>query len=187
MNSAPVLLWRLLVAGCAGAGVWLAAQEYDVWWTALSQLANLAVAVAFVVLAVREPRSPWLRGALTSLMLLVALAYLPMANGNLTETWSVLEHVVTPALVLADFALVGGNQHRVRWWHPLTWLAAPAAYLAWYVAGELHVYAALDPAAPTAFGTRLLALLALLLASGFGLYATGRLRPRPVWSPAVPG
>ena len=182
MNAAPVLLWRLLVAGCAGAGVWLAAQEYAVWWTALSQLANLAVAVAFVVLAVREPRSPWLRGALTSLMLLVSLAYLPMANGNLTQTWSVLEHLVTPALVLADFAFVGRNQHRLRWWHPVSWLAAPAAYLGWYVAGDLRVYAALDPTAPEGFGARLLALVALLLTTGFALYAAGRRRSRPAWA-----
>ena len=174
MNDARVRGWRLLVAACAGSGVWLAAQQYDVWWTALSQLANLAVALAFVGLAVREPRSPWLRGGLTSLMLLVGLAYLPMANGNLTEAWSVLEHVVTPALVLADFLLVGRNQHLLRWWHPLTWLAAPAAYLAWYVAGDLRVYAALDPTTPAPFVTHLGLLLVLLLASGYALWATGR-------------
>ena len=182
MNAPPVLLWRLLVAGSAGAGVWLAAQEYDVWWTALSQLANLAVAAAYVVLSVREPRSPWLRGALTSLMVLVSLAYLPMANGNLTQSWSLLEHLVTPSLVLADFALVGRNQHRVRWWHPLSWLVAPGVYLGWYVVGDLDVYAALDPTAPGAFGLRLLALLALLLVTGFALYAAGRRRPRPAWA-----
>ena len=182
MNSARVLAWRLLVSASAATGVWLAAQQYDVWWTALSQLANLTVAATFLVLAVREPDSPWLRGALTSLMLLVSLAYLPMANGNLTQTWSVLEHLVTPALLLADFALVGRNQHRVRWWHPLTWLLAPAAYLAWYVAGDLRVYAALDPTSPGTFGVRLLALVALLLASGFALYAAGRRRPGLAWA-----
>ena len=119
-------LWCLLIAASAAAGVALAAQEYAVWWIALSQLANLAVVAGYVALAVREPESPWLRGALASAMLLVALAYLPMANGNLLEPWSVLEHVVTPALVVVDFVVRGDNQHRVRWWHPLTWLVAPA-------------------------------------------------------------
>ena len=169
-------LWRLSVAASAATGVWLAAQQYDVWWTALSQLANLAVAAAYLGLAVREPRSPWLRGGLASLMLLVALAYLPMANGNLLQGWSLLEHVVTPTLVVADFLLVGANQGDLRWWHPLSWLAAPAAYLAWYVAADLRVYDALDPAASALFLGRLAALLVLLLATGFALRAVGRRR-----------
>jgi len=178
-----VRAWCLLVAASAAGGVWLAAQRYEVWWTALSQLANLAVAVAFLAFAVREPRSPWLRGSLTSLMVLVALAYLPMANGNLAQPWSLLEHVVTPTLVLADFVVRGDNQHLLRWWHPLTWLAAPAAYLAWYVAADLAVYEALDPHHAAAFLPRVGVLVALLLAAGFGCYATGRQRRRGTLTP----
>ncbi len=180
MNTPPVLVWRLLVAACAGVGVALAAHEYDVWWTALSQLANLTVAVVFVGLAFREPRSPWLRGSMTSVMLLVAVAYLPMANGNLAEPWSVLEHVVTPTLVIADFLLVGDNQHHLRWWHPLTWLAAPAAYLVWYVAGDLQVYAALDPGRPAPFAGHVLLLVTLLLVGGFAIYGSAVRRRRVV-------
>ncbi len=172
--------WRLLVAACAAAGVALAAQQYDVWWTALSQLANLAVAVCFVAMAVREPRSPLLRGALTSLMVLVSLAYLPMQNGNLAEPWSVLEHVVTPALVLADFLLVGDDQARVRWWHPLVWVVPPLVYLGWYVVADLAVYGALDVTQPGPFAGRVSLLAALALAGGFGLYALGRTR-RPAY------
>lgn len=169
-------LWRLLIAVCAASGVVLAAQRYDVWWTALSQLANLAVAVAFVGLAVRESRSPWLRGALASVMLLVAVAYLPMANGNLLQPWSILEHVVTPALVVVDFVVRGDNQDRVRWWHPLSWLVAPAVYLWWYVADDLAVYDALDPGRPGPFVARVTVLLVVLLAAGFGCYAVGATR-----------
>lgn len=177
------LLWRLLVASSALTGLALAAREYDVWWTALSQLTNLAVAVAFLGLAAypfvtrrAEPRTPWLRGSLTATMLLVALAYLPMQNGNLARPWSVLEHVVTPALVLVDFLLVGDNQRAVRWWHPLTWLLAPLAYLAYYVADDLAVYAALDPQQPAQLGLRVAELTALLLCCGYALYAVGRAR-----------
>jgi len=173
VNAFPVALWRLAVACSAAAGVALAAREYDVWWTALSQLANLAVAGAYLGLAIREPRSPWLRGALVTVMLLVALAYLPMQNGNLLEPWSVLEHVVTPVLVVVDFLVVGRNHHRVRWWHPLTWLVPPAAYLVWYVGGDLDVYAALDPAQSAAFLERVAVLLALVLLTGFWAYAVG--------------
>jgi hypothetical protein len=179
----PDRVWRLVIAASAAWGVVLAAERYDVWWTALSQLANLAVAVAFVWLAFREPRSPWLRGALASTMLLVALAYLPMANGNLFQPWSVLEHVVTPALVVTDYLYRGDNLHRVRWWHPVTWLAAPAAYLVWYVDADLGVYAALDPGRPEAFLLRVAALLALLLAVAFACYGTGVHRRRGTLTP----
>lgn len=176
MNSPSVAAWRLAVAATAATGLLLAARQYDVWWTALSQLANLAVAVGFVALAFVEPRSPWLRGALTTAMAVVCLAYLPMANENLAAPWSVLEHMVTPALVLVDFLFIGANQAGVRWWHPLTWLAPLAAYLAWYVGDDLGVYAALDPSAGVAFGTRVAVLVALALAAGYLLYAHGRAR-----------
>ena len=176
MNSARVTLWRLLVAASGAIGVVLAARQYDVWWTALSQLSSLAVAVVYVGLAFREPRSPWLRGALTTDLLLVSLAYLPMQNGNLLEPWSLLEHVVTPALVVADFALVGRNQHLVRWWHPFAWIAPPAIYLAWYVGAGLDTYAALDVHRPASFAERVCVLLALVLTVGFVLYGSGRRR-----------
>ena len=174
MNPIPVVLWRLLVAASAATGVVLAAQQYDVWWTALSQLASMAVAVCFVGLAFREPRSPWLRGSLTTVMVLVSLAFIPMSNDNLWAPFSVFEHMLTPALVVLDFVLVGRNHHHLRWWHPLTWLVPPAAYLAWYVAGDLAVYAALDAGQPAIFTQRVAVLLGLLLATGYGLHRLGR-------------
>lgn len=176
MNTVPLALWRLLVATCAATGVVLAAREYDVWWTALSQLSNLAVAVCFAGLAVREPRSPWLRGALTTLMVLVGVAYVPMQNGNLWQAWSLLEHVVTPTLVVLDFVIAGRNHHAMRWWHPLSWLIPPTAYLLWYVGDDLAVYGALDAGHPAEFGQRIGLLLALLLATGYGLYQLSRRR-----------
>ncbi|UDY23522.1 hypothetical protein [Nocardioides sp. Kera G14] len=184
MNRGGIRAWRLGVAASGASGAVLAAQAYDVWWTALSQLSSIAVAVAFVVLAFREPRSPWLRGALATDMLLVSLAYLPMQNGNLFHAWSLLEHVVTPLLVLTDFLLVGTNQADVRWWHPLTWLLPPAAYLSWYVCGDLCVYSALDLTRPTQFTERCLVLCALVLAVGTALYSSGRRRRTPVVSEA---
>lgn len=165
-----MIAWRLLVAASGAAGVVLAAQRYDVWWTALSQLSSLAVAVVYVGIALREPRSPWLRGALVTDLLLVSLAYLPMENGNLLQPWSVLEHLVTPALVVADFAFVGRNQHRVRPWHPFAWIVPPAAYLGWYVGAGLDTYSALDPHRPVPFTAHTLLLLALELCIVIAVY-----------------
>ncbi|QYJ03411.1 hypothetical protein KUV85_13890 [Nocardioides panacisoli] len=182
-QSTAVTLWRLLVAACAFTGVALAAQQYAVWWTALSQLASLAVGIAYLGLAVAEPRSPWLRGALASTMLLVALAFIPMNNDNLWDPFSVFEHMLTPALVVLDFVLVGANQARVRWWHPVTWLVPSAAYLAWYVLGGLDTYHLLDVDRPAALAANATVLAALLLAVGLVLYDVGR-RRRPVPVPA---
>jgi hypothetical protein len=185
---AGLTLWRLLVAGSALLGVLLAALQYDVWWTALSQLACLAVGVSYVGLAAypflvrsrrHEPTSPWLRGALATLMLLVSTAYLAMPAVDLSDSFSIVEHLITPALVVADFVLVGSNQSAVRWWHPATWLLPPIAYVCYYVLGDLRVYVALDASQPGPFALRLLMLLVLLLCLSLLLYAVGRTR-RPV-------
>ena len=52
----------------------------------------------------------------------------------------------------------------------------PAAYLAWYVAGDLGVYVALDPSSPTAFTVNTLVLLALALGAAYTLHVLGRRR-----------
>ena len=152
-------------------------------WTALSQLASLAVAVTFAGLAAyplltgrREPASPWLQGALATTMTLVCLAYLPMQNGNATQAWSLLEHVVTPALVVVDFVFVSSNRTAVRWWHPLTWLLPLLAYLCWYVGSDLRVYQALDPSRTGIFTSQLALLASLVLTAGFAFYGAGRRR-----------
>ena len=167
-------LWRLMVAGAALTGVLLAAREYDVWWTALSQLANLAVAGSFAVLAVTGARAGWLRGCLASTMLLVSTAYLPLANGNLTQAWSLLEHVVTPTLVLVDFVVVAPGP--LARWHPPSWLVPPAAYLGWYVVSDLRVYDALDPGRTGVFVAQVALLTGLVLGLGHALAGLGAAR-----------
>lgn len=175
----PLVAWRLTVALSGLLGVVLAAQVYDVWWTALSQLANLAVAAAYATLAVlaaggRDTGRSWLPGALAATMCLVALAYLPMQNGNLLSAWSLLEHVVTPVLVVLDYVLLGRRRAVAPWWHPLTWTLAPLAYLAWYVAADLAVYDALDPARPLVMSAQVVVLGAVLVGCGYALVAVGR-------------
>jgi hypothetical protein len=180
-SSVAATAWRLTIATSGAVGVTLAAVQYDVWWTALSQLASLGVVAGYLWLAAYpllrrrpEPPSPWLRGCLATQMVLVSLAYLAMPNGNLTDPYSLFEHMLTPALVVADYLLVGANQAGVRWWHPLTWVLPPLAYLVYYLGGDLRVYAALDATDGPAFVSRLAVLGVLVLGAGFCLYAVGR-------------
>jgi hypothetical protein len=173
---------RLAIAASALTGVVLAARQYDVWWTALSQLASLGVGasyalmVLFPVLTGRTvPGSDWLRGALATVMLLVSLAFLAMQHGNVLDPYSVFEHLLTPALVVADVLVVRRVHEHVSspWWHPLTWAAVPLPYLAWYVAGDLHVYAALDRSRPVDLVVCTGLLLALLLVAAYAVRAVG--------------
>jgi hypothetical protein len=153
--------WRLTVAASGLAGVWLASRQYDVWWTALSQLGSLVVGVCYLAFAAYpgldrgrlEPMAAWLRGALATLMILVAVGFLVMQHGNMVDAYSIFEHLVTPILVVTDYLVVDKNQAWVRWWHPLSWLLAPTAYLASYVAGDLRVYGDLDTSRPAMFTT----------------------------------
>ncbi|KQZ70615.1 hypothetical protein [Nocardioides sp. Root151] len=189
-DTTPTLrLWHLLIAASAFLGVTLAARQYDVWWTALSQLASLAVGFCYLTLGASAPKEgrrvrnwTWVRGALATLMVLVSLAFMAMQHGNLLDTYSVFEHMVTPTLVVIDFLVVGDKLSHLRWWHPLTWLVPPLAYLAYYLVGDLLVYQALDPAHPASFVRHVSLLLVLVLAAGFGLYAAAgqvdRLRAR---------
>jgi hypothetical protein len=85
-------------------------------------------------------------------------------------------------LVLVDFLLVGTNQADVRWWHPPTWLVPLAAYLAWYVGGDLGVYTALDPARAAEFSARLGLLVGLALGVGYLLYGGARVRRAEGWT-----
>lgn len=173
-------LWRLGVAASALIGVWLAARQYDVWWTALSQLASLAAGVGYLALALaaldgrtgprRALASAWFRGAAASTMALVAVAFLAMHHGNLLDPYSVFEHLITPAVVIADRLWVRRDPEAARWWHPWSWSLPPAVYLAYYVLADLGVYADLDPSRPADFTANAAMLLAVLLVACFTLH-----------------
>jgi hypothetical protein len=186
-RSWGLVAWRLAIAACALLGVWLAAQQYDVWWTALSQLASLVAGLGYLVLAVggatgrtgqrRALASAWFRGAVASTMALVAIAFLAMEHGNLLDPYSIFEHMVTPAAVIADRLFVGTDRRATRWWHPWSWLVPPAAYLVAYVLLDLRVYVDLDPSSPAHFTTNATVLLGVLLAAAYSLHLVARVRP----------
>ena len=186
---AGVTAWRSAVAASAFVGLGGAVATTDHPWSALSQQANLFAGVVYLGLAVYpliardrayEPRSPWLRGATTVLLALVCVTYLTVIEGSLDSTWSLLEHLITPLAVLADFVLVGRNQANVRWWHPLTWVLLPAVYLGYYLIARPGLYDSfLDPDADGFLGV-VAAFLVAILAAGYALY--GIARARTWWS-----
>ena len=85
----------------------------------------------------------------------------------MTSAWSLLVHVVVPALVAADYLFVG--RAAGRWWWPLTWAVLPLVYLVYYAGAGLLAYDFLDP-----FGSYYqLAVLGFLLSAvaiGFVLF-----------------
>jgi hypothetical protein len=180
-----VLVWRLFVAGCGFFGFFMAVSHLADPLTALSQQASLLTGVGYTWLAVYplvtgrpEPRSPWLRGALTVLLLLVCVTYMTLLGGNLSRMSSLFEHMITPLAVLADFLLVGRNQRTIKWWYPLTWLGYPLLYLVFYVAAGLTLYGRfLNPDRPSFPGV-IAGFVVALLTLGYLLYAFGKIKSR---------
>ncbi|MBC6456626.1 hypothetical protein [Actinomadura sp. HBU206391] len=180
-------LWRLLIVAFALVGISTVPGGGFGQLQYLSQFASLVAAIVYVALLVyplftrgrrHEPRTPWLRGATTVLLALVSVAFLTMLSGDLSDTSSLFEHLLTPLVVLIDWIAVGSDQRNVRWWFPITWLAMPLAYLVFYVAyvGDgLPLYPFLDPN-DADFAGIVLAFLTGVLAFGYVLYGIGKLR-----------
>ena len=122
--------------------------------------------LAWVGLARPATSWPWLRGGLATTLVLATASQL-FEGGSMTSAWSLLVHVVVPALVGADYLFVGRTTG--RWWWPLTWGLLPLGYLVYYASAGLLVYDFLDP-----FGSYYqLAVLGFLLAAvaiGFVLF-----------------
>jgi hypothetical protein len=185
-----VSVWRLVIVVFAFVGFILAVSggSGDGRFAALSQQASLVTAICYLILLLyplfvggrrHEPVRPWLRGALVVLLSLVSVTFLSLLGGELNETWSLFEHLLTPLAVLADWLFVGRDQRAVRWWFPFTWLAFPLAYLLFYIGyvggtGE-PIYPFLDPGAGDFVGV-VFAFLAAVLAFAFLIYGIGKLK-----------
>lgn len=191
-----VTLWRLVIATCAFVGFGAAVAIMNDPWPALSQQASLFTGLVYVGLALyplftggrrHEPRSPWLRGATSVLLLLVAVTYMAIIEGDLDETWSLFEHLITPLVVLVDFVAVGRNQAAVRWWHPLTWIVFPLAYLVYFIATDPGLYGSfLDPD-DSDFAGVVAGFLGAVVAAGYVLYGLAKLKAAIARGAAQPG
>jgi hypothetical protein len=182
---AGVVAWRLVVAACAFTGFGAAFAMMSDPWPALSQQASLFTGLVYLGLALyplftggrtHEPASPWLRGAVCVLLLLVAITYQMLMSGDVDDIYSLFEHVITPLVVLADWVLVGRSQARVRWWHPVSWLVFPLAYLVYFMAARPPLYGGfLDPDS-SVFGGMVMFFALAVLATGYLLYGIAKVK-----------
>jgi hypothetical protein len=171
VSRLPLATWRLFIASCSTLGVGYAASALDLWWEGLGPQATVATVVVYFTLAwvgLARPGTswPWLRGGLATTLALAAAAYL-YDGGSVDAPWSLLGHVVVPALVVADYLAVGRTPG--RWWWPLTWTLLPLAYLVYYAGAGLLFYDFLDPLG-TYYQLAALGVLLAAVAIGFVLF-----------------
>lgn len=180
-----VTAWRLLIIAFALIGFFAALEDLGNPWPGLSLQASLFTAIVYGVLVLwplftlgrsHEPSSSWLRGGTAVLLLLVMIVYMTFMEGDVDETWSLFEHVLTPLIVTIDWIAVGKGASRVKWWHPLTWITIPLAYLVYYIADDLNMYGGMLRPDDDEFAMMASGLLGLTVVLGFVLYGIGKLR-----------
>jgi hypothetical protein len=180
-----VSVWRAVIVACSFIGFGSAVAQFNDPWPGLSQQASLLNGIVYLGLLAyplftggrrHEPASPWLRGAMAVLLVLVAVTFIAIIEGDLDETWSLFEHVITPAVVVLDVCVVGRNQANMKWWHPLTWVVFPLAYLSYFVAADVQLYRGfLDPDDGDFFGT-VLGFLSGVIVTGYLFYGIAKIK-----------
>jgi hypothetical protein len=193
-----VSLWRLVIVACAfiGFGAALSRSSFASAMPALSQQASLLAGVVYVGLLLypaftggrrHEPKSPWWRGSMVILLILVSVTFITIIGGKLNQTWSLFEHLITPLAVLIDYLVVGRNQTAAKWWHPFTWLIFPLAYLVYYLSADLKFYGKFLNPHKDAFPGVIAGFIAALLALGFLLYGFGKMKAAARQQQGIPG
>ncbi|MGK5533620.1 hypothetical protein [Streptomyces sp. URMC 129] len=192
------VVWRALIVLCAFTGLNAAMSASGDPWSAgsllpLSQFASLVAGCVYALLAVAdlaagtrrpEPPSAWVRGLLMMTLCVVMITWFTVMGGDVSETWSLFEHLLTPLAVLGDWLFVGRRQAYARWWYPLSWLGPLLLYVLVLVTSEHNPYEFLDPD-DDGFAGYLTGTGLGVLAGGLLLVAVAR-RRRPEPAAAVP-
>ncbi|MGE2835999.1 Pr6Pr family membrane protein [Mycobacterium sp. SMC-4] len=176
---------RLAVIGAVVASVLLVElTSRGVGWrlSTFTYQANILAAAYYLwtLVSARADDRAGLRGAVVLYVLMAGLIWnLFLTDQSMGYTpANTLLHVVVPVLALADWLWVGDAGGGVRWWHPVAWLAYPAAYAVFALLVLNHVgrrapYFFLDPGILGAASVALnvAGLSVLVLALGYGLMA----------------
>ena len=193
---AAAIAFRVLLAALAWWGLFAALGGDLAQLKYFSQVTTLTVALTATVSVVAlsaalDVTSPgwatalaWCRGGATTYAVVTAVIYQTLLSGDLSATSSLLEHAVVPALAVIDWVAFGPGLigRRQAWWVPLTWLLLPIGYLAIYSGvrdrNGRPLYPFLDPGAGGRFWTWVGIMLLVFAATGFLVWAVGRLRSR---------
>lgn len=192
--SSPVAVvaaasWRVLIVICAFVGFNAALDGAGFGMRTvlpLSQFASLAAGACYAVIAIAdlaalamkrpEPPTAWLRGQLAVTLLLVMVVWFTVMEGDVDETWSLFEHLLTPLAVLVDWFFLGRRQTSAPWWYPVSWIGPLLVYLVVLVTNEQYnPYDFMDPDDPD-FYPYVGGFLVLVLVAGFLFVAVARAR-----------
>lgn len=107
-----------------------------------TMLSNMVCFLYFGYLVLRRPEqeNPMLKGAVTVCIVVTGLVYHFMLNGAMEAgvgavgevtftdiAANTLVHYIVPTMTVLDYLLFA-PKGAFRWWHPFTWIAAPAVY-----------------------------------------------------------
>ncbi len=167
--------------------------ERGLWWrlVTFTYQVNVAAAAYYLWTLVR-PRADGraaLRGAVVLYLVMAGVVWnLFLVERSMGYTVAnLLLHCVVPVLALCDWVLVGRGATpagspgaSLTWWHPVAWLAFPAAYLAvaLLVLNDLgrrapYFFLDVDSVGAGAVAANVAALAAGVLALGYALLAVG--------------
>lgn len=182
-----VTAWRLLIIAFALIGFFASLEAMDNPWPGLSLHASLVTAIVYSGLLLwplftagrsHEPPSSWLRGATAVMLMVVCIVFLFVMEGDLDETWSLFEHLLTPLIVLIDWVAVGRGAARAKWWHAITWVVFPLIYLIILISSGVaaDMYDGMFDPDSDEFAGMLALNVGLTLVLGFVIYGLGKLK-----------
>ncbi|KQY09121.1 hypothetical protein ASD37_01160 [Mycobacterium sp. Root135] len=149
--------------------------------------ANILAAAyyAWTLFSPRADARTGLRGAVVLYVVVAGVVWNLLLTGRSMgyTPANFLLHVVVPILAVTDWLLVGRGTSLGKWWHPIAWLAYPAAYLGVALVvlnrvGRRAPYYFLDPGSVgiAAVTVNVTVLAAGFVGLGYLLLAAARLR-----------
>lgn len=162
--SAPLLIWRLILAVTAGVGLALSLTGKGMqWWILADRLryfTNLSTLAVFLFCSWwvvarglgHTAHAAWARGLVTTMTVFTGLIYATLLGASYPDAAGWLTHIVVPIAMLADW-LLADREHRIPQLTALiTWAVAAGAYMCLY-AWDAHIdgapmYPFLNPSAP---------------------------------------
>lgn len=149
--------------------------------------ANILAAAyyAWTLFSPRADARTGLRGAVVLYVVVAGVVWNLLLTGRSMgyTPANFLLHVVVPVLAVTDWLLVGRGASLGKWWHPIAWLAYPAAYLGVALVvlnrvGRRAPYYFLDPGSVgiAAVTVNVTVLAAGFVGLGYLLLAAARLR-----------